>query len=107
MQLSSLLVYDRRVMLPFHLDFAIVDSVVVALMSFVFGSLFSTKRLKNFTLLARVSVFMIVLAKHYAQTHPDFKNSLSSEIQTELAKLHHKNVAPTALKSGHETGAAG
>ena len=86
----------------------VVSDSVIALFAFGLGSILSATRWKNLTLLVRVSALVITMAKHYVQTHPDFKAKLSHEVQAELAKLHNEHIIIfDSPQSGDKAGGLG
>lgn len=95
-------------MFPGHVSSVLLDDSMIAITAFMVGSILSVTRFKNFSLLVKVCALLLTMAKHYVQTHPEFKAKLSEEVQTDLARLHHQHVSsPQSLQYGHETGAAG
>jgi len=86
----------------------VLSDSVIALAAFGLGTILSVNRLKNLSLLVRVSALLITMAHHYVQSHPGFKAKLSDEVKTELAKLHHEQVVIFhAPQSGESSGGLG
>lgn len=62
--------------------------------SFIVGRLLSQKgRVKNIGLLLQISLFLVKLAKHYFDTHPEATKELNSKTRKELDSLHLKTNA--------------
>lgn len=64
----------------------------IALLSYVAGRLMQKAERRSIGIFMQVSILLLRMAKHYADTHPTAKKTVTKRIHDEINRLHHKAV---------------